>query len=86
MAAFTALPQQTPQQLLQLQSFWNLIQASDEAVQFGLYAMLEDKYAKKTEEIQHMTLSFRQMKGILKSVSTPAEDFRAEYIDEKYGL
>lgn len=88
--AFTATLPQTPQQLLQMESFWNLIQASDETIQYGLYSMLEKKYStmEKNAENRHKSSSrsFRQMKGILKPLDMTNEQLRDEYLAKKYSL
>ena len=52
-----------PTQMVQLHSFWNLIQTTDEDVQKELYVMLQHKYSKPHEDVAP---SFLQMEGILK--------------------
>ena len=86
--ALIAPPPQTPQQILQMEAFWNLIQTSDETVQYGLYAMLNDKYTKNlTDNKEELPKrSFRSMKGILKPLDTTNESLRDEYLANKYGM
>jgi len=59
-----------PAQMMQLQSFWNHIQTTDESVQKELYILLQRKYASYSSnaDIQpdHLAPSFLQLKGILK--------------------
>lgn len=82
MALVATVPPQTPQQMLQIESFWNLINDSDEAVQLGVYSLLEKKYAHTLASVGSSSRprpSFRQMKGIL----APMEDtkhLRNEYL------
>lgn len=76
---------QTSEQLLQIESFWNLINISDDAVQLGVYTLLSKKFSQKKTDESSPQISFRQMKGILE----PIEDFenlRDEYINNKYGI
>ena len=78
-----------PAQMVQLQSFWNLIQSTDEGVQKGLYVLLQRKYA----EVHSMTdahsnaqaPSFLQMKGILKGKGSEETDRQMldGYLQEK---
>ena len=76
-----------PSQNVQVQSFWNLIQSSDERVQKELYVLLQRKY--KGENIDNVEdkTPFLRMKGILKGTGSIETD-RAmldEYMKEKYG-
>lgn len=88
MALVAAVPPQTPQQMLQIESFWNLINDSDEAVQLGVYSLLEKKYAHAHVGAGASTRprpSFRQMKGILQPIAD-TNGLRDEYLNSKYGL
>lgn len=88
MALIASVPPQTPQQLLQIESFWNLISDSDEAVQLGVYSLLEKKYAHTSIGVGATTRPrpmFRQMKGVLQQ-SEDARSLRDEYLDSRYGL
>lgn len=88
MALVATVPPQTPQQMLQIESFWNLINDSDEAVQLGVYSLLEKKYAHAHAGAGASTRprpSFRQMKGILQPIAD-TNDLRDEYLNSKYGL
>jgi|GEM_PF-6421617 len=51
----------------QIDSFWNLIQSSDETVQSGLYDLLNAKYGGKKSQVKNEKASFLDMKGVLKS-------------------
>lgn len=84
MATLTTLP---PQQMVQLQSFWNLIQSSDERVQHELYMMLDSKY-RVNIGARRKKQPFLGMKGILNSKGSSDTDKQMidEYLDEKYGL
>ncbi|MBQ9667019.1 MAG: hypothetical protein IJV33_11210 [Bacteroidaceae bacterium] len=76
-------------QMIQLQSFWNLIQTTDEDVQRELYVLLEHKYQpKKPAQDGDMSHSFLQMKGILKGDGTAEDDRRVmdDYLAAKYGV
>ena len=78
--------------MVQLQSFWNLIQTTDEGVQKELYILFQRKYA----DVQSMTdalsdvqaPSFLQMKGILKGKGSEETDRQMldDYLQEKYGV
>ncbi|MBQ0046671.1 MAG: hypothetical protein KBT33_04050 [Prevotellaceae bacterium] len=79
----------TPQQSMQLEAFWNLMQTSDESVQYGLYILLNNKYsASKTDAARPVKsrTSFRDMKGILSRADVELKDLQDEYLKEKYGL
>ena len=77
-----------PLQMVQLQSFWNLIQTTDEGVQKELYVLLHQKYAKKNSKTDVQTPSFLQMLGILKGEGNEETDKQMldEYLQEKYGV
>lgn len=81
-----------PAQMVQLQSFWNLIQTTDEGVQKELYVLLQRKYAQSfsNADIQSgaQTPSFLQMKGILKGKGSEKTDRQMidDYLQEKYGV
>ena len=77
-----------PQQLVQLQSFWNLIQTTDEGIQKELYVLLHRKYAENHPDTTSASPSFLQMKGILKGIGTPDDDRKMldDYLQEKYGV
>ncbi len=78
--------------MVQLQSFWNLIQTTDESIQKELYILFQRKYA----DVQSMTdalsdvqaPSFLQMKGILKGKGSEETDRQMldDYLQEKYGV
>jgi len=74
----------------QIESFWNLIQISDESVQRALYILLYNKYGdtnrKKSEQIKQPT--FMKLRGILKSTGSEQTDKELidEYLEEKYGV
>jgi len=85
MAMVATIPSQTPQHLLQIESFWNLINTSDDAVQMGIFTLLEKKYNHDLSSSDRPRLSFRQMKGALAGMDD-VEQLRNEYINEKYGL
>ena len=77
-----------PSQNVQVQSFWNLIQSSDERVQKELYVLLQRKYKDENIENKEDSTSFLRMKGILKGTGSIETD-RAmldEYMKEKYGV
>lgn len=86
--ALIATPPQTPQQIMQMEAFWNLIQASDETVQYGLYAMLNNKYSESDVDNKEKQpkRSFRSMKGILQPLDISNETLRDDYLTNKYGL
>ena len=75
-----------PKQLIQLQSFWNLIQATDEDVQKELYFLLGQKY-NAVHKSKH-AIDFLQMKGVLKGPGTSKTDVQMldEYLADKYDL
>ena len=75
-------------QALQIQSFWNLIQASDEGVQKGLLRLLNTKYASGKESRQRGRSRFFDLKGALKSKGDAETDRKLldEYLSEKYGV
>ena len=75
-------------QQLQIQSFWNLIQASDENVQRGLLRLLSSKYASLKEIHRQERSSFFSLKGALKSRGDVATDKTMidDYLKEKYDL
>lgn len=77
-----------PTQMVQLQSFWNLIQTIDESVQKELFMLLKHKYAETSKDIKRDSPSFLQMQGILKRSNQQKSDQEMldEYLDEKYGL
>lgn len=78
--------------MVQLQSFWNLIQSTDEGVQKELYVLLQRKYAKSFSsagtqpDVQEP--SFLQMKGILKGKGNEETDRQMldDYLQEKYDV
>ena len=77
-----------PAQMVQLQSFWNLIQTTDEGVQKELYVLLRRKYAKADITSEEQAPSFFQMKGILKGQGSEETDRQmlGDYLQEKYGV
>ena len=78
--------------MVQLQSFWNLIQTTDEGVQKELYVLLQRKYAKSFSTADTLSEakapSFLQMKGILKGEGNDETDQQmlSDYLEEKYGV
>ena len=76
-----------PNQLVQLQSFWNLIQTTDEGVQKELYVLLQRKYGQAESIKETESPSFLQMQGILNGVGNEETDRQMldEYLMEKYG-
>ena len=74
--------------VIQLQSFWNLIQTTDEDVQRELYVLLDHKYNQKKTGKNPSRPSFLQMKGILKGNGYEKTDkqMMEEYLEEKYGI
>ena len=76
-----------PNQMLQLQSFWNLIQTTDERVQKELYVLLQRKYSTVSDAQQNAVPSFLQMQGILKGNGSEETDSSMldDYLTEKYG-
>jgi len=75
-----------PTQIIQLHSFWNLIQTTDEKVQKELYALLQRKYSNTVDTSMQETASFLKMQGILKGVGNEETDRQMldEYLQEKY--
>ena len=73
--------------MVQLQSFWNLIQTTDEGVQKELYVLMQRKFA-KTETATTEAPSFLDMQGILKGNGNQVDDRQLleEYLLEKYGV
>lgn len=73
-------------QAMQVQSFWNLIQTSDEGVQRELYFLMKQKYA-KSDPLVATPPAFLKLKGILRGVGSEAMDKAMidEYLQEKYG-
>lgn len=55
-----------PSQQVQLHSFWNLLQTTDEKVQKELYVLLYRKYANKKEVTKTQAPTFLQLQGVLK--------------------
>lgn len=74
--------------MVQLQSFWNLIQTTDEGVQKELYVLLQRKYAKEHNTTVEQSPSFLKMKGILKGKGSEETDHQMldKYLQDKYGL
>lgn len=70
----------------QIDSFWNLIQSSDETVQSGLYALLNAKFGGNRKQSKKEKTTFLKMKGILKSEGNQETDRQLlnEYLEEKY--
>ena len=77
-----------PTQMIQLQSFWNLIQTTDEEVQKELYILLQHKYDGRETSNENESPSFLQMLGILKGEGNAETDrlMLNEYLEEKYGI
>ena len=77
-----------PAQIVQLQSFWNLLQTTDEGVQKELYVLLQRKYAEHSRSDQSTVPSFLQMQGILKGNGNVETDRKMldEYLQEKYDI
>ena len=75
-------------QQLQIQSFWNLIQASVDIVQRGLLRLLNSKYASLNEKRQQDRSSFFSLKGVLKSKGDVDTDKKMidDYLKDKYDL
>ena len=75
-------------QQLQIQSFWNLIQASDDIVQRGLLRLLNSKYASLNEKRQQDRSAFFSLKGVLKSKGDVDTDKKMidDYLKDKYDL
>lgn len=72
---------------MQVQSFWNLIQTSDEGVQRELYVLMQQKYAKDSDKFVNAAPTFLELKGILKGGGDSATDkeMLEGYLKEKYG-
>lgn len=70
----------------QIDSFWNLIQSSDETVQSGLYALLNAKFGGNRKHSKKEKSTFLKMKGVLKSEGNQETDRQLlnEYLEEKY--
>ena len=77
-----------PTQMVQLQSFWNLLQTTDEGVQKELYVLLQRKYEESYLNDQNKVPSFLQMRGILKGNGNQDTDRQMldEYLQEKYSV
>ena len=71
----------------QIISFWNLIQAADENVQQGLFALLRNKFAVETASAPATDSKFFSLKGSLKFQGSHEMDkeLLEEYMEEKYG-
>ena len=76
-----------PNQMVQLQSFWNLIQTTDEGVQKELYVLMQRKF-EKTGTATTEAPSFLDMQGILKGCGNHVADRQLldEYLQEKYDI
>lgn len=77
-----------PNQIVQLQSFWNLIQSTDEGVQRELYVLLQQKYSNKQKKQEDTSTTFLKMQGILKGEGSEETDREMldDYLKEKYGI
>jgi len=77
-----------PNQMLQVESFWNLLQASGESVQRELYILLQRKYGDNDQTAQSEQPSFLLMKGILSGKGNVDTDRQMidEYLQAKYGV
>ena len=76
-----------PTQMIQLQSFWNLIQTVDEGVQKELLELLQKKYSIIPTATYKESSSFLQMEGILgKGSSEKDQQMLNDYLSEKYKL
>lgn len=77
-----------PNQMVQLQSFWNLIQTTDDKVQRELYVLLQHKYFNAPEAKEPEMPSFLSMQGILKGSGNEETDSLMidEYLKDKYGI
>ena len=75
----------SPRQMVQLQSFWNLLQTTDEDVQKELYVLLHRKYAEPHQKTPAEFPSFLQMQGILKGPGNQETDRQLldEYLQVK---
>ena len=76
-----------PRQQRQLESFWNLVSASDVDVQRELFVLLSRKYASHNVE-KSSVLPLLQMKGRLKAYGDTLTDKQIlrEHLEEKYGV
>ena len=76
-----------PVQMMQVQSFWNLLQASGESVQKEVYFLLQRKYGSGPQPVHTDIPSFLQMKGILSVPGDSDTDKQMinEYLSDKYG-
>jgi len=74
----------------QIESFWNLIQISDESVQRALYILLSNKYgdSNRKKSVRTQQPTFMKLRGILKSTGSEQTDKELidEYLEEKYGV
>ena len=77
-----------PSQMVQLQSFWNLIQTTDEGVQKELYVLLQRKYERLESNKPLDNPSFLQLQGILKGTGSAETDrlMLDDYLKEKYDV
>ena len=77
-----------PNQNIQVQSFWNLIQSSDERVQKELYVLLQSKYEGSQSDNEEKGSAFLQLQGVLKGKGSQETDRRMldEYLKEKYDV
>lgn len=77
-----------PQQQKQLDSFWNLILASDTVVQQGLLFLLANKYNQQELSTKSDSLPFLKLQGRLKVQGDAVTDQRIlnEYLQEKYNV
>ena len=75
-------------QNVQVQSFWNLIQNSDEKVQKELYILLQRKYEGKHLDDKGESTPFLQLQGVLKGNGSQETDrvMLDEYLKEKYDV
>ncbi len=74
-------------QIVQLHSFWNLIQTTDEDVQKELYMLMQRKFA-NSKMANDEYPSFLSMQGILKGNGNHASDRQLldNYLSEKYNV
>jgi hypothetical protein len=74
--------------MVQLQSFWNLIQTTDEGVQKELYLLMQRKYAVAGSQERKETSPFLHMQGILKGEGNADTDRQMidEYLQKKYKI
>ena len=75
-------------QNVQVQSFWNLIQNSDEKVQKELYILLQNKYEGKHLDNKEESTPFLKLQGVLKGKGSQETDrvMLDEFMKEKYGV